>query len=121
MNSGSSASSSSAGQSAEASAISSWYQTSRPSRHGTSLPVRRTTMQVWVFGHPSRASWVFLFSGTLRPPRGPSSAVITTRQSESRMRSRSASGEKPPNTTECTAPIRAHASIATIASGTIGM
>lgn len=29
--------------------------------------------------------------------------------------------EKPPNTTECTAPMRAHASIATSASGTIGM
>ena len=37
------------------------------------------------------------------------------------MRSRSASGENPPNTTECTAPMRAHASIATAASGTIGM
>ena len=32
------------------------------------------------------------------------------------------SGEaKPPNTTECTAPSRAHASIAIAASGTIGM
>ena len=78
-------------------------------------------MHVCVFGQSSSASWVFFFSGTLRPPRGPSSAVITTRQSESRMRSRSASGENPPNTTECTAPIRAHASIATAASGTIGM
>ena len=28
---------------------------------------------------------------------------------------------KPPNTTECTAPSRAHASIAITASGTIGM
>ncbi len=28
---------------------------------------------------------------------------------------------KPPNTTECTAPIRAHASIPTTASGIIGM
>ena len=78
-------------------------------------------MHVCVLGHASSASWVFFFSGTLRPPRGPSSAVTTTRQSESRMRSRSASGENPPNTTECTAPIRAQASIATVASGTIGM
>ena len=121
MNSGSSASSSAAGQSAEASAIASWYQTSRPSRHGTSLPVRRTTMHVCVFGQDSSASWVLPLSGTARPPRGPSSAVTTTRQSESRIRSRSASGENPPNTTECTAPIRAQASIATAASGTIGM
>ena len=121
MNNGSSASSASAGQSGEASAIASWYQRSRPSRHGTSLPVRRTTMQVWVSGQDSRAWWVLPLSGTLRPPRGPSSAVTTTRQSESRMRSRNASGENPPNTTECTAPIRVQASIATAASGTIGM
>ena len=78
-------------------------------------------MHVCVSGHDSSASWVFFFSGTLRPPRGPSSAVTTTRQSESRIRSRSASGENPPNTTEWTAPMRAHASIATAASGTIGM
>ena len=30
-------------------------------------------------------------------------------------------GANPPNTTECTAPIRAQASIAIAASGTIGM
>ena len=38
----------------------------------------------------------------------------------SSMREASAPAEKPPNTTECGAPIRAHASIATIASGIIG-
>ena len=37
------------------------------------------------------------------------------------MRPASESGEKPPNTTECTAPMRAHASIATAVSGIIGM
>ena len=36
------------------------------------------------------------------------------------MRPASASGEKPPNTTECTAPMRAQASMATAASGIIG-
>ena len=36
------------------------------------------------------------------------------------MRSRSDSGEKPPNTTEWIAPMRAHASIAIAASGIIG-
>jgi hypothetical protein len=36
------------------------------------------------------------------------------------MRSRSDSAEKPPNTTEWTAPMRAQASIATAASGIIG-
>ena len=37
------------------------------------------------------------------------------------MRPASESGEKPPNTTEWMAPMRAQASIATAASGTIGM
>ena len=46
------------------------------------------------------------------PPRRPSSAVITTAESQSLMRPASESGEKPPNTTECTAPIRAQASMA---------
>ena len=40
--------------------------------------------------------------------------------SASSMRDRSASAEKPPNTTECGAPSRAQASIATTASGIIG-
>ena len=40
---------------------------------------------------------------------------------ESIMRPATASGEKPPKITECTAPIRAQASIATAASGTIGI
>jgi len=34
---------------------------------------------------------------------------------------RQLAGREPPNTTECTAPILAQASIATTASGTIGM
>ena len=34
---------------------------------------------------------------------------------------RELAGAKPPKTTECTAPSRAQASIATTASGTIGM
>ena len=33
----------------------------------------------------------------------------------------SSGAAKPPNTTECTAPMRAQASMATTASGTIGM
>ena len=39
----------------------------------------------------------------------------------SSMRAASSCAAKPPNTTECTAPSRAQASIATTASGTIGM
>ena len=37
------------------------------------------------------------------------------------MRTASSEGAKPPNTTEWIAPIRAQASIASTASGTIGM
>ena len=58
------------------------------------------------------AASVLALSGTLRPPRRPSSAVMTTFDLQSSMRPASESGEKPPNTTECTAPIRAQASIA---------
>jgi hypothetical protein len=39
----------------------------------------------------------------------------------SSMRTASSLAAKPPKTTECTAPMRAHASIAIAASGTIGM
>ena len=39
----------------------------------------------------------------------------------SSMRTASSCAAKPPKTTECTAPSRAQASIATSASGTIGM
>ena len=53
--------------------------------------------------------------------RSPSSAVRTTLHCESTMRARSASAENPAKTTEWIAPIRAHASIAYAASGTIGM
>ncbi|MNL69457.1 hypothetical protein D3C87_1943210 [compost metagenome] len=60
------------------------------------------------------------FSGTRLPPRRPSSAVITKREAQSWMRPAIESGEKPPNTTEWIAPIRAQASMATAASGIIG-
>ena len=48
-------------------------------------------------------------------------AVTMTLVSASLQRSRSESDEKPPKTTECAAPMRAHASIAIGSSGTIGM
>ena len=53
--------------------------------------------------------------------RKPPSAVTSTLHSASLMRSASESAEKPPNTTEWAAPMRAHASIATGSSGIIGM
>jgi hypothetical protein len=55
------------------------------------------------------------------PPRICSSAVITATAPASMMRSRSSCAEKPPNTTECVAPMRAQACIATTPSIDIGM
>ena len=112
MNSGSSAFISSGAQSRGALAHSSWYQRSRPSTQLMLPPVRRTTMQVLTPGHFSSATSVLALSGTLRPPRRPSSAVMTQFESQSMMRPDRLSGEKPPNTTEWMAPILAQASMA---------
>ena len=46
---------------------------------------------------------------------------MSTAHCESLMRSRSDSELKPPNTTQCTAPMRAQASIAIASSGISGM
>ena len=51
----------------------------------------------------------------------PQEAARITLGSASSMRSASSGAAKPPNTTECTAPMRAQASIAITASGIIGM
>jgi hypothetical protein len=51
----------------------------------------------------------------------PQLAARTTFGLASSMRLASSSGAKPPNTTECTAPIRAQASIANTVCGIIGM
>ena len=67
------------------------------------------------------AASTLALSGTSLPPRLPPSAVTTKRLAQSSIRPCSASGEKPPKTTLWTAPIRAQASIATAASGIIGM
>ncbi|MOA03618.1 hypothetical protein D3C78_1231340 [compost metagenome] len=100
MNSGSSASIGSGGQSSPTCLIASWYQRSRPSLQATWPPVRLITTTVLTSGQLSRALSTLFFSATVLAPRMPSSAVITVRQSASRIRSRRASGEKPPNTTE---------------------
>ena len=98
----------------------SWYQWSRPRVIDTSPPVRRTTTTLPIDGHCCSASSLLRFSGTLPPRRQPSSAVISTVASASFMRSRTASALNPPNTTECGAPMRAQASIATGSSGIMG-
>jgi hypothetical protein len=50
----------------------------------------------------------------------PQDAETITVGRASAIRAASSGAANPPNTTECTAPSRAHASIATSASGTIG-
>ena len=58
---------------------------------------------------------------TIRAVSMPHEAVSTTRGFASSIRVASSFAAKPPNTTEWTAPIRAQASMATAASGIIGM
>ena len=73
-------------------------------------------------GAPSaRASSTAGLRATGLSLRKPPSAVITALAAPSFSRSRRASAEKPPNTTEWGAPMRAQASMAMAASGTIGM
>jgi hypothetical protein len=67
------------------------------------------------------ASSTMAFSGSCLPPRSCSSAVITITAPASSMRSRSDCAEKPPKTTECVAPMRAQACIATTPSTDIDM
>ena len=84
-----------------------------------SPPVRRTTSWVTPL-MPCSALSALVFSGVRRPPRGASSAVMTSFAPLSSTRERSASAEKPAKTMECTAPMRAQASMAKAASGIIG-
>ena len=93
---------------------------SRPSCIGTDSPVWRTTTTVSrLASSPITASTAGLI-GAVTPLRRAASTVISARASENSIRSRTASGEKPPKTTLCGAPMRAHASIATTTSGIIG-
>ena len=91
----------------------------------TGWPVRLSTITCFTVvggcdGEESAASTFFL-SGSWVPRRQPPSAVITATAWASWLRSAIASLEKPPKITECTAPIRAQASIAITSSGVIGM
>ncbi len=58
------------------------------------------------------AASTLALSGMRLPPRTPSSAVTTRVESQSSIRPARLSGEKPPNTTEWMAPMRAQASMA---------
>ena len=73
------------------------------------------------FGETAIASSAVRLSATVEPRRHASSCVISTSQPMSCKRSERDSAEKPPKTTVCGAPIRAHASIAIGVSGTMPM
>ena len=97
------------------------HQISRSEFHAVSWLVRFTTNTLETLCEPFNASSTAGFNANAAPLRNPPSAVITNFASASWIRDKSASAENPPKTTECTAPIRAHANIATAASGIIGI
>ena len=91
-------------------------------------------VHVWLLRSRHRRFWAAAFAsrGTHLPlpralsemtlaPRLTAEVVSTTRGRESRMRPLSDSAEKPAKTTECTAPMRAHASCAARRSAGISM
>ena len=120
MNSGCSASSGSAGQTGSAASSASCHQTSRPSRSSHGSPVCCTTMIVSRCERWPISRSTSLFTGAVLPLRRAPSAVISALALENAIRSCTDSALKPPKTTLCGAPIRVHASIATITSGIIG-
>ena len=119
MNSGCSESNASAVCSGLAASTASCHHTSL-SVQSTSWPVRRTTRTFSTLGQSATASSTAGLSAEADPRRYPPSEVITSFAWASSMRLRSASEENPPKTTECGAPIRAHASMAIAASGIMG-
>ena len=112
MNSGSSACIGSHGHSVVTISAASWYQKSRDGFMSTAPPVRLTTTTQSTPPALAIAASTLAFSGTFLPPRRPSSAVMMILDWQSVMRWARLSGEKPANTTEWMAPIRAQASIA---------
>ncbi len=111
----------SGGHSADASAMRSWYQWSRPSTMVTSPLVRWTTTTAVTEGVAVTASSTAGLRGAAAPLRKPPSAVTMTLASASLTRSMIESGENPPKMQEWAAPMRVQANIATGSSGIIGM
>ena len=105
-----------------AAATASFQSTSRPGVMAASTWGRCSTRQAPGLCCASRmaSSSRGLYS-TTRLTSMPQLALTMTLGRASSMRVASSLAAKPPNTTECTAPRRAHARIATTASGTIGM
>lgn len=116
MNSGCSASNATGSCVSGAVSTTSCHHTSRPSVHGTSWPVRRTTSTCSRCGTSAAALSAADLTSTALPRRHCPSLVTSSFAPVSSIRNRTASAEKPPNTRECTAPIRAHASAVTTVS-----
>ena len=96
--------------------------TGRPSASATSEPVRCTTKIFSTDGVCCTASSALAFIGISSfVPRTPVSWVMMALHSESLMRVTRLSALNAPNTIECTAPIRAQASMAIDSSGIICM
>ena len=105
-----------------AAAMASCQSTSRPASMGASASGRwSTTHAAGVCSAWCRAPSSSGPYSMTRWTSMPQEAVTTTVGRASSMRMASSREAKPPKTTEWTAPRRAHASIATTASGTIGM
>ncbi len=102
------------------SACRSWYQWSRSGSMVTSEPVRFTTITFSMVGENFTALSTMSLSGKTLPLIQEPSAVITSFDLESSIRSVSASAEKPAKITEWIAPILAQASMAKKTSGIRG-
>ena len=85
------------------------------------MPVRRTTRTCSIVLVSATAWSAASFNGSGLPWRNCPSAVISSLASASAIRAPSAVAVNPANTTLCSTPSRAQASIATMASGIIGM
>ncbi len=79
-----------------------------------------TQLSGWWLGQLQGAVQQRLVGSTSRLGSMPQDAETITFGRASSIRAASSLAAKPPNTTECTAPIRAQPSIAITASGTIG-
>ena len=103
-----------------ASAITSAQVRSRPGTSGAGSCGRCTTTQrSGACAASSSAAARIGWYGTTRSASMPQEVATTTFGRASSIRTASSCAAKPPKTTECTAPIRAQASMAITASGTI--
>src|SRR5260221_13479254 len=105
MKSGCSLSSGSAGQSADAVAMASCHQTSRPGFISTAVLQRLKTMHFSTVGDFSRAASTLAFKGATLPRRQPPAAVMERFDFASLLPAGTGSAENPADTHEWHAPL----------------